>query len=158
MKKKEQKLFYDDEGLMVIQFELKNLGNEDSFNTRYEIKMEQNIDYISNEGELKEVKLIRTPQDQTIITFDLNRRIAKASTAGGKIYVYYHKYLESLLELKKEDINKLPKSLKITQESSAIFDLTEAKGENEVTQRLRKPLLTLQNKAFRCILLLINVK
>ena len=140
VKKKEQKLFYDDEGLMVIQFELKNLGNEDSFNTRYEIKMEQNIDYISNEGELKEVKLIRTPQDQTIITFDLNRRIAKASTAGGKIYVYYHKYLESLLELKKEDINKLPKSLKITQESSAIFDLTEAKGENEVTQRLRKPL------------------
>ena len=140
VKRENQELFHDDEGYMMIQFNLYNKGNEDSFNTRYEIVIQKNLDYISNEGNLKEIKTTKTSEDQTIITFDLNRKIARSSTASGKLYVYYHKYVESVADLTVDEINALPKQMEVTQESSATFDLTEIVGENEVTQHLRKPL------------------
>ena len=126
---------------MQINFELKNLGNEDSFNTRYEIVIQKNIDYISSEGGLKEIKTIKNSADQTIIIFDLNRKLIKGSSAKGILYVYYHKYIESIAMLSEEEIEALPKQMPVAQESSAIFDLTEVKGENEVTQHLRDPLV-----------------
>jgi len=135
-----QEIHHDDEGYMRIYFKLKNDGNEDSFNTRYEIIMQKDIDYISNEGNLKEINIKKNSEGQSIITFDLNRRINKKDYAAGYIYVFYHKYVESVGELGYEEIINLPKMLNITKESSAIFDLTQIKGENEVTQHLRKSL------------------
>jgi hypothetical protein len=141
IKRDKQTVYHDEEGYMQINFELKNLGNEDSFNTRYEIVIQKNIDYISSEGGLKEIKTIKNSVDQTIITFDLNRKLIKGSSAKGILYVYYHKYIESIAMLSEEEIEALPKQMPVAQESSAIFDLTEVKGENEVTQHLRDPLV-----------------
>jgi hypothetical protein len=141
IKREDQDIYHDDEGYMQINFNLKNLGNEDSFNTRYEIVIQKNIDYISSLGGLKEIKTVKNSADQTIITFDLNRKIIKGSSASGIIYVYYHKYVESVAELTVDEIKALPKQMQVAQESSAIFDLTEVKGENEVTQHLRDPLV-----------------
>jgi len=141
IRREDQDIYHDDEGYMQINFNLRNLGNEDSFNTRYEIVIQKNIDYVSSLGGLKEIKTIKNSADQTIITFDLNRKIIKGSSASGIIYVYYHKYVESVMELTPIEIKDLPKQMQVAQESSAIFDLTEVKGENEVTQHLRDPLV-----------------
>ena len=141
IRRENQEIYHDDEGYMQINFNLRNLGNEDSFNTRYEIVIQKNIDYINSLGGLKEIKTVKNSADQTIITFDLNRKIIKGSSASGIIYVYYHKYVESVGALTKDEIKALPKQMQVAQESSAIFDLTEVKGENEVIQRLRDPLV-----------------
>jgi len=141
IRREDQDIYHDDEGYMQINFNLRNLGNEDSFNTRYEIVIQKNIDYVSSLGGLKEIKTVKNSADQTIITFDLNRKIIKGSSASGIIYVYYHKYVESVMELTPIEIKDLPKQMQVAQESSAIFDLTEVKGENEVTQHLRDPLV-----------------
>ena len=135
-----QEVFHDSEGYMRIYFNLKNDGNEDSFNTRYEIIVQREIDYVSNEGNLKEISIKKNSEGQSIITFDLNRRINKGDLAAGYIYVFYHKYVESVGDLEYEEVKNLPKMLNITKESSAIFDLTQIKGENEAVQHLRKSL------------------
>ena len=139
-KREEDKLYHDDEGYMMITINLMNSGNEDSFNTRYEIVIQKNIDYISNEGNFKQIKTYKNSEGQTIITFDINRKIIKGSTVSGRLYVYYYKYVDSVEELTPEEIKNLPSAMKVTQEASATFDLTEIAGENEVTQHLRQPL------------------
>ena len=74
---------------------------------------------------------------QTLLTFDLNAPINAGELIGGIIYLKYNKLLEP-----DELINNtkiiIPDSLKVAKESSVIMDLTDKKGEKEVTQVLRK--------------------
>lgn len=140
VERENQTIYHDDEGYMRIHFNLTNNGNEDSYNTKYEIVIQKDIDYICNEGDLQQIKTNKNSAGQTTITFDLNRRINKGDYAAGYIYVYYHKYVDSVGELSDDEILALPDSMKVAKESSATFDLTQVEGQNVVTQHLRKPL------------------
>ena len=132
----EKTISHIDEGYMEIQFTLFNIGNGNSFNTRYEIYLTEKIRYISCGVGIEKIKT-RYSDRMSIISFDLKSPINVGQRKGGIIYVQYMPWTETYSDI---DLKKLPTELKIAKQSAAVFDLTEAEGESEITEYLRKPL------------------
>ena len=139
VEKESQDLYHDDEGIMRVDFTIKNIGNGDSYNTVYEILLDKDLTYISHAQGIKEVN-VKNQKDGTNVTFELNSSILKGHSFGSYIYLRYYKCIESYGELTTDEYSKLPKSLKVAKEAAAIIDLTQVKGENRVTERIRTPL------------------
>ena len=133
-----QELSHESEGIMKIHFKLYNSGNGDAFNTTYSIAINSNLTYIGCEG----VTLIKEFHNEENglhnLTFDLKSPILASQTKGGYIYVRYKKVIESYSNLTIEELDGLPSTLDVANESSATMDLEK---ENNITQILRQPLV-----------------
>ena len=134
-----QVLSHEIGGYIEITFGLTNVGNANSFNTRYQIVLEKNIKYSNCSLGINLINSTRTTDGLTIVTFNLNAPINQGEKKGGIIYLEFDKVIESYANLTPEEIKKLPKYLPVIKESRVIMDLTEKKGENEVTQIIRTP-------------------
>ena len=132
-----QQLSPAEEGIIKVQYKLENAGNGNAYNVRYQLLIEQNITYFACYKGSKFISKKKNDVGQTLLTFDLNAPINAGELIGGIIYLKYNKLLEP-----DELINNtkiiIPDSLKVAKESSVIMDLTDKKGEKEVTQVLRK--------------------
>ena len=137
--KENQDLYHDDEGIMRVNFTIKNIGNGDSYNTVYDIFIEKDLTYVGHDQGIQKVSA-KKQKDGTNVTFELNASILKGHNFGSYIYLRYKKCVESIGELTIDELLKLPKSLKVAREAAATIDLTEVKGENRVTERIRTPL------------------
>ena len=140
LKKENQELYYEDEGIMRVDFKLTNVGDKDSYNTSYVIIIEKELTYLSHYDGIKEVSVKQDSEGNTIITYDLNAPINKGENFGSYIYLRYHKCVESVSNLDPEEYENLPDELKITKEAAAILDLAPNRGVKQVTQYLRTPL------------------
>jgi hypothetical protein len=137
--KENQELYHEDDGIMRVDFLIKNIGNEDSYNTTYEIVLEKGLTYLGHYQGLKEVSVKQT-KEGTIVKFDLNSGILKGDRFGSYIYLRYYKCIESYAELTPSQIEKLPKELKVAKEASATFDLVLGSQDSKVTEYIRTPL------------------
>ena len=140
IKKPNQELYHEDEGIMRVDFKLRNVGDKDSYSTAYQIVIQKKLTYISHYDGLKEVSVEKDDEGNTIITFDLQAPINKGENFGSYIYLRYNKCVESVSNLNPEEYKNLPDELKITKQSAAILDLNPTKGVKQVTQYLRTPL------------------
>ena len=140
VEKEIQELYHQDEGIMKVDFLLRNIGDKDSFNTTYQIVIQKDLTYIGHYEGLKEVSTKTNELGETIITFEIEAPINKGESFGSYIYLRYYKCVESIGELTPDQINSLPDELKITRESSATLDLDPVNGKKKVTQYLRTPL------------------
>ena len=142
---------HQDEGFIKVQFTLTNKGNGNTYNTRYKIYLEEKIKYVSCSSNVEQVSTKDSSEGGTDIIFDLKSSIYAGQKKTGFIYVEFLKAIESYSLYTPDEIKQLPKQLIISKKSSANFDLTENKGENEVVQTLRQVLAvdyTPENKSF----------
>ena len=137
--KENQELYHEDEGIMRVDFLIKNIGNGNSYNTTYEIVIDKGMTYLGHYQGLKEISVKKT-SDGTIVKFDLNSAILQGESFGSYIYLRYYKCIESIGALTPDEINKLPSVLKVAKEASATLDLNENHGQNQVTEHIRTPL------------------
>ena len=133
-----QELSHESEGIMKIHFKLYNSGNGDAFNTTYTISINPNLTYIGCEGVTLIKEFHNKENGLTDLTFDLKSPILAAQTKDGYIYVRYKKVIESYNNLTIEELDGLPSTLDVANESSATMDLEK---ENNITQILRQPLV-----------------
>ena len=136
----EQNLYPDKEGYMQVQFKLQNTGNDISYKTKYEVIIQPGLKYVDHRKGINKINEKKLDNGQTILTFDLNTPINPGELKGGIIYLYYSKIIDSYENLSIEQKKNLPKELNVTQESSAIIDLTES-GDNQVVENLKKSLV-----------------
>jgi hypothetical protein len=136
-----QKLSHESGGYIQVNFTLQNVGNGNSYNTRYQIVIQDKIKYVSCGPGINKISSEENSDGQTILTFNLNAPINQGERKGGILYLEYDKLVESYATLTPEEINELPTQLNVAKESATIMDLTENKGENEVTQIIRTPLV-----------------
>ena len=132
----ESTISHVDEGYMQIQFTILNIGNGNSFNTRYDIYLQEKIRYLSCGVGIDKIKT-RESNGMSVISFDLKAPINVGERKGGILYVQFLPAIESYNDV---DLKKLPSELKVAKQSAAIFDLNENDPESEITQYLRKPL------------------
>ena len=139
VEREEQELSPAEEGIIKVQFKLENIGNGDAYNVRYQILIGENVTYF---GHRKGITKISETKDKegTVLTFDLNAPINAGELRGGIIYLKYNKIIDQEY-LESDAIKQLPTELNVAKQSRVILDLTDKKGENEVTQQLRKNLV-----------------
>jgi hypothetical protein len=135
-----QVLSHDTGGYIQVNFTLTNTGNGNSYNTRYRITIHDKVRFIESGPGINRISTKTLSNGQTELTFDLNAPINQGERKGGIIYLQYDKLIDSYEVLSPEDLEALPKELPIVKESATIMDLTQNKGENEVTQIIRTPL------------------
>ena len=141
IEKTNQDLFYEEEGDMRVDFTLKNIGNKDTYgNTQYEIIVNENLTYISNDQGITKTSLKKNSLGQTVLAFDLKAPINKGEMFSSCIYFHYKKYIDSYDALSVDEKKQLPKQLTVVNEAAATVDLTENAGEKQVTQHLRTQL------------------
>ena len=131
---------HEDEGFMKISFTLENIGNGNSYYTKYQIFLQEKIKYVSCISLIDQISAVNNPEGGSTITFDLKAPINVGERVGGYIFVEFFKYINSYSNYTPEELKQLPTQLKVSKQSAAILDLTENKGENEMTQYLRVPL------------------
>ena len=139
IEKTEQELSPAEEGIIKVQFKLENIGNGDAYNVIFNILIGKNVTYFAHR---KGINLIGKKEtvNGTLLSFDLNSPINSNDIVGGIIYLKYNKIIDKEY-LETEAIKQIPNELKVAEESSVILDLTDKKGENSVTQILRKSLV-----------------
>ena len=135
----EQELSPSEEGILKVQFKLENVGNGDAYNVRYQILIGENVTYFGHRKGITKVSE-KKEKEGSLLTFDLNAPINAGELIGGIIYLKYNKVVDQE-HLETDDIKQLPIELNVAKESSVIMDLTDKKGQNEVTQHLRKTLV-----------------
>ena len=140
VEKTNQDLYHEDDGIMRVDFKISNIGNGDSYSTIYEIIIDKDLTYIGHDLGLKEVS-INKQKEGTNVTFELNAGILKGENFGSYIYLRYYKCIDSYGDLTSDELLNLPKTLKVAKEAAAIIDLTKIKGENQVTEHIRTPLV-----------------
>ena len=126
-----QEISHEEEGVMRVNFKLTNIGNGNSKNTTYELVIENNIEYIGHDLGIQEAS-----KNGNVLTFKLNADINAKEMLGSAIYLRFPKYIDSYGSLSKEELERLPKELKIAKEASAIYYI----GTKKVTQHNRVPL------------------
>ena len=139
IKKENQELYHEDDGIMRVDFLIQNIGNGDSYNTTYEIVLEKGMTYIGHYMGLKEVS-VEQIKEGTLVKFDLNSAILKGERFGSYIFLRYYKCIESYADLTPSQIEKLPKELKVAKEAATSFNLDLKSGEKKITERIRTPL------------------
>ena len=135
-----QQLSPDESGVMKVQFKLVNNGNENSYNTSYEIVIQPNLTFIGSYGGENKITQRTNAQGQTILTFDYSAPIIAGEPRGGIIYLGYKGIVDSYDVLTKEEINKLPKALPVAKESSVYMRLNESDKDSDTVQYLRQSL------------------
>ena len=83
---------------------------------------------------------MKKEKDGTDVSLELNAGSNKAEKFRSSIYLRYHKYIDTYDGLTKDELSKLPKSMKVAEKATAIFDLTKNEGEKVATEHLRTPL------------------
>ena len=139
IEKTDQELYPDEEGIIKVQFKLENTGNGDAYNVVFKILIGQNVTYFAHRKGIKLIDQKKTGNG-TLLSFDLNSPINSNEMVGGIIYLKYNKIIDKE-NLDNEIITQLPDELMVAEESSVLMDLTDKKGENTVSQILRKPLV-----------------
>ena len=139
IEKTDQELSPAEEGIIKVQFKLENIGNGDAYNVIFKILLGQNVTYFAHRKGMKLIDQQKT-ENGTLLSFDLNSPINSNEMVGGIIYVKYNKIIDKE-NLDKGVIPQLPEELRVAEESLVLMDLTDKKGENSVTQILRKPLV-----------------
>ena len=132
-----QELTHDSEGIMRIYFRLANYGNGNAFNTTYSILLNSNLTYLDCEG----VNYVKAKNDEasntTELTFDLNSGIPQGQYKGGYIYVRYHKLIDSYESLTPEELNELPATMEVANQSETNLTMTNDTKAEVVTQVIR---------------------
>ena len=134
-----QELSPTDEGIIKVKFKLENIGNGDTYGIKYHVLISPNVTYFNHRKGMKLISQTKNEYGETLLAFDLNSPINSGESAGGIIYLKYHKAID-FSDLDSNTFEFLPDELNVTKESSVILDLTEKKGENEVKQTLKKVL------------------
>ena len=134
-----QELYPDEEGFMQVQFKMENTGNGISYKTKFKVTIQPGLTYVDHRKGMTKLNEEKLDNGQTILTFNLNAEIIPGEIKGGVIYLHYSKIIDSYDLLTIEEKNNLPSELNITEESSAIFDLTE--DGNQVNEKLKKSLV-----------------
>ena len=137
LEREDQQLSPAEEGIIKVQYKLENTGNGNAYNVRYQILIEPNITYFACHKGTKFISKKKNDLGQTLLTFDLNSPINAGELFGGIVYLKYKKIIDPD-DLKNNITIIIPDILKVAKESSVIMDLTDKKGEKEVTQVLRK--------------------
>ena len=138
--KEDQNISPDKSGTMKVQFKLKNIGNGDSYNTKYEIILEPNLAFVDYNTGTNKINVKKNNKGQTIVSFDYGAPILAKELKGGIIYLNYSKICDSYALLTPEEKEKMPTQLLISKESSIYLDLTNVTGENSAVQHIRKPI------------------
>ena len=138
IEKEDQELSPAEEGIVKVQFKLENTGNGEAYNVIYQILIGENVTYFGHRKGINKISEKKT-ENGTLLSFDLNSPINPQELLGGIIYLKYNKIIDKEY-LTTDAIKQLPSELNVAKQSSVILDLTENKGENSVTQILRKSL------------------
>ena len=138
--KEDQTLSPEDSGTMKVQFKLTNIGNGHTYNTKYEILLEPNLEFLDYNTGTNKINVKKNKNGQTVLSFDYGSPILSKELKGGIIYLKYSKICDSYDILTPEEKEKIPKQLLITRESTVYMDLTNITGENTAVEHLRKPL------------------
>ena len=139
IEKEDQELSPAEEGIIKVQFKLENTGNGEAYNVIYQILIGENITYFGHRKGINKISEEKTING-TLLSFDLNSPINPQELLGGIIYLKYNKIIDKEY-LTTDAVKQLPTELNVAKQSSVILDLTENKGENSVTQILRKSLV-----------------
>ena len=135
-----QQLFPDESGIMKVQFKLVNNGNENSYNTSYEIVIQPNLTYKGSNDGANYITQQKNSNGQTILTFNYNAPIIPGEPRGGIIYLEYKGIIDSYDLLTPEERKGLPKELPVAKESSVYMRLNQSDKDTDTVQYLRQPL------------------
>ena len=141
LNKVDQTLSPDESGTMQVQFLLINSGNDNTYDTKYEIVIEPNLTFIEHNSGTNKIDVKKNEYGQTILTFDYGAPIMAGEPKGGIIYLNFSGICESYEILTLEEQKALPKALPVANRSTVYMKLSNSTTAKNATQQLRQPLI-----------------
>ena len=138
--KPDQQLSPDESGTIKVQFKLTNIGNGESFDTKFEIVIQPNLTLVEHMTGANKLDITKRDNGQTILTFDYGAPIMPQELKGGILYLNYTKICDNYDILSEEEKSSLPKALPVAKESSVYMRLENSSSSDIITQHLRQPL------------------